>query len=118
MARIQAHRITGGRWAGAPCDGSHLKLNSIFNMLLPAMAALPMPTAETLPATAPPRECLRPAVSRPMTRCECSGTSFEEVARQLYVEGRALPDILRRTGCGQNCGACLSDLYRHLAARG
>jgi len=82
------------------------------------MAALTLPTPETLPEPAgPSHECLTPPLFRPMTRCECSGTSFNEVARQLYVEGRALPDILRRTGCGQTCGACLPDLHRHLAAR-
>jgi NAD(P)H-nitrite reductase large subunit len=81
------------------------------------MAALPIPAAEPNSVAESAHDCLTLALSRPMTRCECSGTSFAEVARQLHVEGRSLPEVLRRTGCGQNCGACLPDLHRRLAAR-
>jgi bacterioferritin-associated ferredoxin len=65
------------------------------------------------PAPDSPLPLVRP---RPMTRCECSGVAFDEVARQLFAEGRPLDQVLRRTGCGQTCGACLPDLAVHLAA--
>jgi hypothetical protein len=58
----------------------------------------------------------RPVLGRAMTRCECSGVAFEEVARRMQAEGLAAEQAVRRTGCGQNCEACLPDLRRHLAA--
>ena len=66
---------------------------------------------------APILDGFRPAVSRAMTRCECTGVAFAEIVRQVYVEGRPLGEILGRTGCTQNCGACLSDLQARLDAR-
>jgi bacterioferritin-associated ferredoxin len=51
-----------------------------------------------------------------MTRCECTGVSFTEIVRQVYVEQRPLGEILGRTGCAQNCGACLPDLQARLAS--
>ncbi len=77
------------------------------------MAAIP-----TIPATEinPPRDL--PALPpRAMTRCECSGVAFAQVAREVLVEGRPLGEVLRRTGCGQTCEACRPDLDRYLAAR-
>ena len=59
---------------------------------------------------------LRPAVPRAMTRCECTGVAFAEIVRQVYVEQRPLGEILGRTGCAQNCGACLPDLQARLAS--
>jgi hypothetical protein len=56
-----------------------------------------------------------PAVPRAMTRCECAEVSFQEVARQV-ASGRPLEETLRRTGCAQNCTACLPDLLKHLAS--
>ncbi len=64
------------------------------------------------PATDSPLPLARP---EPMTRCECSGVRFAEVARQMIVEGRPLEQVLCRTGCGQTCGACLPDLGVYLA---
>ena len=58
---------------------------------------------------------LKPAVPRAMTRCECTGVAFAEIVRQVYVEQRPLGEILGRTGCAQNCGACLPDLQARLA---
>ena len=58
-----------------------------------------------------------PLLGPPMTRCECAGVSFAEVARRAEAEGVAPEQAIRRTGCGQNCGACLPDLRRFLAAR-
>jgi bacterioferritin-associated ferredoxin len=52
-----------------------------------------------------------------MTRCECAGVTFAEVARRLEAEGLHPEHAIRRTRCGQNCGACLPDLRRFLAAR-
>ena len=55
-------------------------------------------------------------LGRAMTRCECTGIAFEEAARRMQAEGLALEQAVRRSGCGQNCEACLPDLRRHLAA--
>jgi bacterioferritin-associated ferredoxin len=51
-----------------------------------------------------------------MTRCECSGAAFSEIARQMQTEGRPLVEVLRRTGCGQTCTACVPDLQDFLSA--
>ena len=55
---------------------------------------------------------------RAMTRCECSGIPFEEIARRLRFEGQSLDELQVETGCGRLCTACLPDLHDHLAARG
>jgi NAD(P)H-nitrite reductase large subunit len=52
-----------------------------------------------------------------MTRCECAGVTFTEVARRIEEDGLLPDQAIRRTRCGQNCGACLPDLHRFLAAR-
>jgi NAD(P)H-nitrite reductase large subunit len=75
----------------------------------------PMACAILRPAPDSPLPLVQP---RPMTRCECAGVAFAEIARQILVEGRPLDQVLRRTGCGQTCGACLPDLGVHLAASG
>ena len=67
------------------------------------------------PGTVSTTTALPPAVPRAMTRCECAEVSFQEVARQVAA-GRPLEDTMRRTGCGQNCTACLPDLLKHLAS--
>ena len=54
---------------------------------------------------------------RAMTRCECSGLPFDEIARRVREEARSLEAILAETGCGKVCTACLPDLHDHLAAR-
>ena len=41
-----------------------------------------------------------------MTRCECAGVSFEEIARRLREEGLSLEEACGRTGCGGTCTAC------------
>ena len=51
-----------------------------------------------------------------MTRCECAGISFEEVAARMR-DGQLLAEITHRTGCGQTCTACLPDLQAFLASR-
>jgi bacterioferritin-associated ferredoxin len=55
---------------------------------------------------------------RVMTRCECSGMRFEEIARLVCDEGQSLATLQAETGCGRLCTACLPDLHDHLAARG
>lgn len=58
-----------------------------------------------------------PLVGPPMTRCECAGVTFEEVARRMAAERLSADQVVRRAGCGQNCGACIPDLARFLASR-
>ena len=63
-----------------------------------------------------PTDDSQPPVGRAMTRCECSGISFDEAARRVLVDGLSLDELSRRTGCGGNCTACIPDLRRYLAA--
>lgn len=55
-------------------------------------------------------------VPRAMTRCECAGVSFQEIARQMALSGGSLDDVQRRTGCGGTCTACVPDLRRFLSS--
>jgi NAD(P)H-nitrite reductase large subunit len=52
---------------------------------------------------------------RAMTRCECAGVAFAEIARRLQEERASLDDLCRRTGCGRTCTACRPDLEAYLA---
>jgi bacterioferritin-associated ferredoxin len=52
-----------------------------------------------------------------MTRCECAGVAFAEIARRLREDGLSLEEACGRTGCGHTCTACLPDLSAFLAAR-
>jgi bacterioferritin-associated ferredoxin len=52
-----------------------------------------------------------------MTRCECAGVGFEEIARRLGEQGMSLEEACGRTGCGATCTACLPDLRAYLASR-
>ncbi len=54
---------------------------------------------------------------KPMTRCECSGVSFSQVAERMTRDGLSLEDAMRRTDCGRNCTACVPDLKRFLNGR-
>jgi bacterioferritin-associated ferredoxin len=58
-----------------------------------------------------------PPLGQAMTRCECAGVTFAEVARRVEAEGITPPQAIRRSGCGQTCEACLPDLMRFLARR-
>jgi bacterioferritin-associated ferredoxin len=62
---------------------------------------------QTLPTPAP----------RAMTRCECAGISFQEIASRMDAERTTLEEACRRTRCGSTCTACLPDLARFLAGR-
>jgi NAD(P)H-nitrite reductase large subunit len=72
-------------------------------------------------ATAPPTRSLPPRVlgergCAMMTRCECAGVSFGDLAERMRAEGLSVPDACRRTGCGQLCTACLPDLESYLSS--
>jgi bacterioferritin-associated ferredoxin len=69
------------------------------------------------PASALPPAGFPRAVPRAMTRCECAGISFQEVATRMAATGASLEDASARTGCGRNCTACLPDLLTYLAGR-
>ena len=69
---------------------------------------------QTLPAVL---EALPPAKPRAMTRCECTGVTFQELARRMDAEGTTVEEVCRRTGCGLTCTACVPDLVRALASR-
>ena len=68
------------------------------------------------PAESPVDEA--PPLGRAMTRCECAGCAFSEVARTMRSEGLGVEEACRRTGCGQTCGACIPDLHVFLRAQG
>jgi bacterioferritin-associated ferredoxin len=50
-----------------------------------------------------------------MTRCECVGVSFDDLARLLRDDGLSFEELAERTGCGRLCTACLPDLREHVA---
>ena len=76
------------------------------------MACAPLPVEDDDEPSSLPR-----LVGRAMTRCECTGVSFEDAARLAHAEGCTVEELTRRTGCGGNCTACIPDLRRFLAAR-
>jgi NAD(P)H-nitrite reductase large subunit len=51
-----------------------------------------------------------------MTRCECAEVSFAEALRRVQAERPTLDEVVRRTGCGATCTACVPDLERFLGA--
>jgi bacterioferritin-associated ferredoxin len=59
----------------------------------------------------------RVGVPPAMTRCECAGVGFEEIARRLSEQRISLEEACGRTGCGATCTACLPDLRAYLASR-
>lgn len=62
-------------------------------------------------------EGLPAPVPRPMTRCECTGITFQELASRMDADHVGLEEICRRTECATTCTACLPDLLRFIAAR-
>lgn len=108
--RVWAARITrsfAGTWRAGRRDYL-LKLEFVF-IIMGTMSTVtsPLPLAEE---GVPSRRAVPPA----MTRCECAGVSFEEIARQIKAERLSLEDASRRTGCGGTCTACIPDLRRFL----
>ncbi|KAA0253766.1 (2Fe-2S)-binding protein [Acidobacteria bacterium ACD] len=72
--------------------------------------------------SARPESALAPSfpfrpVPRAMTRCECTGVTFAEIARQVEAEGLTLEEAQARTGCGGLCTACVPDLRDFLRSR-
>lgn len=57
------------------------------------------------------------AVAPAMTRCECSGLEFTEIARRVELPGGSLEKVMASTGCASTCTACTDDLAAFLAAR-
>ncbi len=51
-----------------------------------------------------------------MTRCECAELPFPAIARLAREQGLSLEEVVRRTGCGDTCTACLPDLRAYLAS--
>ncbi len=49
-----------------------------------------------------------------MTRCECTGTPFDEVVRRLRA-GQSLDQAQAETGAGLLCSACVPDLRERVA---
>jgi NAD(P)H-nitrite reductase large subunit len=80
------------------------------------MACLVHPEFEAAARAAPPAVVERRVVPPAMTRCECAGVSFQEIARQMAATGGSLDDVQRRTGCGGTCTACVPDLRRFLSS--
>ena len=76
----------------------------------------PEPAAEDGAAAAAAQALFARPVPPAMTRCECAGVSFEEMARQMASAGASFEEARRRTGCGQICTACLPDLRRFLSS--
>lgn len=63
----------------------------------------------------PPTATL-PSIGRAMTRCECAGVAFADVARRMSAEGKTLETVMVETGVGRMCTGCIPDL-RAFAAR-
>jgi bacterioferritin-associated ferredoxin len=53
---------------------------------------------------------------RAMTRCECSGVTFEEIGRRIKEEGLRVEDAQKLTGCGGTCTACIPDLLAYISS--
>ena len=57
----------------------------------------------------------RPAPApTPMTACECTGRSFEEVELRMRRDGLSVVEAEGLTGCGSICTACIPDLRSFL----
>lgn len=53
-----------------------------------------------------------------MTRCECAGLDFDQIAGIGELEGiEDFEFLCRRTGCAGTCTACRPDLQAFLATR-
>ena len=45
-----------------------------------------------------------------MTRCECAGVSFTQIAKYVQASGRSLEAVMDDTGIGRMCTGCIPDL--------
>jgi bacterioferritin-associated ferredoxin len=50
-----------------------------------------------------------------VTQCICRRVPFDRLLALARERGWALADIMRETGCGDNCGLCRPYLRRMLA---
>jgi NAD(P)H-nitrite reductase large subunit len=62
-------------------------------------------------------EALPSPTPRPMTRCECTEITFQELANRMDADHVGMEEICRRTESGTICTACLPDLARFIAER-
>ena len=67
-------------------------------------------------ATLQSPEYLFYAQPRAMTRCECSGAAFSDVARVMTTHACSHEQAMDLTGAGRLCGACVPDLELDLAS--
>ncbi len=49
-----------------------------------------------------------------VTMCVCRRFPFERLLPLVRAEGWSLADVMRETGCGDNCGLCRPYLRRML----
>jgi bacterioferritin-associated ferredoxin len=49
-----------------------------------------------------------------VSRCICRATSFQDLLPQARASGWDLAELVRRTGCGAQCGLCRPYLSRML----
>jgi hypothetical protein len=54
--------------------------------------------------------------ARAMTRCECSGVGFSDLARLMGEHRCSHDQAMDLTGAGQTCTACVPDLEMYLAS--
>ena len=69
----------------------------------------------TSPAASPRNGGLLPALPRAMTRCECAGVAFAEIARRMEAGGASLEIVMAESGVGRMCTACVPDLRSFVA---
>ena len=50
-----------------------------------------------------------------MTRCECAGLDFTEIARRSHADELSPGAVISATGVGRNCTACIPDLLAFIA---
>ncbi len=93
-----------------------LKLHFNF-IIMRTMACALHPAVD--PGTADPSlagPALRRLAPEAMTCCECAEVSFTEIAAHMAQDGTTLDEVVRKTGCGTTCTACLPDLRRFLSS--
>lgn len=66
--------------------------------------------------TAQSPDVLTYARPRSMTRCECSGVAFSDVARMMLNHGCTHEQAMDLTGAGRTCTACVPDMELYLAS--
>ena len=64
----------------------------------------------------PPQPHAARVVPPRMTRCECAEVSFAEIRDRVRAEGCSLDEVLKLTGCGSTCTACLPDLQAYVSS--